>query len=90
MKVSATTTPSGANATLMPAGSRYWPSQPFDAYSAVSAMPATAVGSAKGRSTSAETRRLPGNSVRTSTQAINSPNTALISAAIAAAPKLRR
>ena len=29
MKISATSTPSGVKATLMPSGSRYWPSQPF-------------------------------------------------------------
>ena len=50
---SAISTPSGVNATLMPSGSSHWPIQPLGAYSAVSAMPATAVGSAKGRSTSA-------------------------------------
>ena len=61
MKISATSTPSGVKATLMPSGSRCWPTQPLGAYSAVSAMPATAVGSAKGRSTSASTSRLPGN-----------------------------
>ncbi|MOA55537.1 hypothetical protein D3C78_1793490 [compost metagenome] len=60
MNTSATSTPSGPNATLMPNGSRYWPSQPLPAYSAVSAMPATAVGSANGRSTSASTSFLPG------------------------------
>jgi hypothetical protein len=59
-EVSATSTPSGVNATLMPSGSSHWPIQPFLAYSAVSAMPATAVGSAKGRSTSASTILLAG------------------------------
>jgi len=44
----------------MPSGSRIWPIQPFFAYSAVSAMPATAVGSAKGRSTRASISFLPG------------------------------
>src|SRR5437763_13840352 len=43
-------------------------------------MPATIVGSAKGRSMSALTTRLPGNSSRTSTHAINVPVTALIAA----------
>ena len=57
MKVRATNTPSGVNATLT--GS-HWPIQPFSAYSAVSAMPATAVGRAKGRSTSASTTRWKG------------------------------
>ena len=38
------------------------PSQPFGAYSMASAMPVTAVGSAKGKSTSAFTKPLPGNS----------------------------
>ncbi len=60
MKVSATTMPSGVNATFNPSGSSRDPIQPLGAYSAVSAMPATAVGSANGRSTSASTSRLPG------------------------------
>src|SRR5204862_1297755 len=41
-------------------------------------MPATSVGSANGRSVSALTKRLPGNSSRTSTQAISVPNSTLI------------
>ena len=53
MKVSATTMPSGVNATFMPSGASQLPSQPFGAYRAVNAMPATAVGSANGRSTMA-------------------------------------
>ncbi len=57
MKVSATNTPSGLKATL---NGRYWPIQPLAAYSEVSAMPATAVGSANGRSTSASITRLNG------------------------------
>ncbi len=60
MKVSAITTPRGVNATLMPSGSSQRPIQPLPANSAVSAMPATAVGSANGRSTSASTSRRPG------------------------------
>ena len=44
----------------MPNGSQR-PIQPLPASSAVSEMPATAVGSANGRSTSASTMRLPGN-----------------------------
>ena len=60
MKVSATSTPSGVNATLMPRGSSTEPSQPLREYSAVSAIPATAVGSANGRSISASTSFLPG------------------------------
>ena len=44
--------PSGANATLIPNDSRYLPSQPLVEYSAVNVIPATAVGSANGRSTS--------------------------------------
>ena len=61
MKISAITTPAGVKASLMPSGSRYWPIQPLPASSAVSEMPATAVGSANGRSTSASTIFLPGN-----------------------------
>ena len=60
MKISAITTPLGLKASLMPSGSRYWPIQPLPASSAVSEMPATAVGSANGRSTSASTIFLPG------------------------------
>jgi|GEM_PF-3016020 hypothetical protein len=60
MKISATTMPAGRNASTMPSGSRYCPTQPLPASSAVSAMPATAVGSANGRSTSASTIFLPG------------------------------
>jgi hypothetical protein len=41
MKASATTMPSGVNATLMPQVVSVWPSQPFGAYRAVSAMPAS-------------------------------------------------
>ena len=46
--------------TFTPTSARYWPIQPLAAYSEVSAMPATAVGNANGRSTSASSRRLPG------------------------------
>ena len=60
MKVSATTIPNGVKATVMPNGFNQCPSQPFGAYSAVSAMPATAVGNAKGRSTMASISRLKG------------------------------
>ena len=44
MNVSAITIPSGENAALMPSGSRYCPIQPVLAYTAVRAMPETAVG----------------------------------------------
>ena len=61
MKISAITMPNGVNATFQPNHSASGaPSQPFSEYSAVSAMPATAVGSAKGRSTSASRIFLPG------------------------------
>ena len=61
MKISAITTPFRLKASWMPSGSRYWPIQPLPASSAVREMPATAVGSANGRSTSASTSLLPGN-----------------------------
>ena len=61
MNVSAITIPSGENAALIPSGSRYWPIQPFCAYTAVSAMPETAVGRANGRSTIASMNFLPGS-----------------------------
>ena len=60
MKTSASSTPSGVKATLIPNDSTIRPTQPLPAHSAVSAMPATAVGSAKGRSTSESTIFLPG------------------------------
>ena len=63
MKISAIVMPSGVNATLMPSAASGAPSQPFGAYSAVSVMPATAVGSANGRSISASTIRRPGKLV---------------------------
>ena len=59
MKISAITTPSGVKATRMPTSSSAAPSQPLGAYNAVSAIPATAVGKANGRSTSASTTGLP-------------------------------
>ena len=62
MKTSATVMPSGVNATLMPWASSGLPIHPFGAYSVVRVMPATAVGSANGRSISASTIRLPGKS----------------------------
>ena len=61
MKVSATTMPRRVKATCMPSGESHRPSQPFGAYSAVSAIPATAVGSAKGKSTMASMSRFKGN-----------------------------
>src|SRR5437764_4633469 len=53
-------------------------------------MPATAVGSAKGRSTRESTKRRPVKRYRTSTHATTSPNTAFRSAASTAIPKLTR
>ena len=61
MKMRATRTPSGVNATLIPSGSSHAPNQPVGANSPVSAMPATAVGNANGKSTSASTSRFAGN-----------------------------
>ena len=53
-------------------------------------MPATAVGSANGMSTSASTTFFPKNSYRTSTHATMMPKKTLVSAARNDAPKLRR
>src|SRR5215218_1431070 len=53
-------------------------------------MPATIVGSANGRSMSALTARLPGNSSRTSTQAISVPTTTLSATTSNANAKVRR
>ena len=63
MKISAIRMPSGVNATLMPNGTSRPPSQPFSANSVVSAMPATAVGKAKGMSMMASNTRLNGKFV---------------------------
>ena len=52
--------------------------------------PATIVGSAKGRSISEFTMPLPGNSSRTSTQAISVPNSALTSTTITEAISVSR
>ena len=41
--------PSGAYATFIPNGSRYWPNQPFEENTVTNASPATAVGNAKGQ-----------------------------------------
>ncbi len=60
IKVSAISTPAGVKAILMPSGSRNCPIQPLPAYTAASEMPATEVGSANGRSTTASTMRLNG------------------------------
>src|ERR1035437_7050275 len=53
-------------------------------------MPATAVGSAKGRSTKASTIFLPGNRYRTKTHATSRPKPALIPAAMSDAPNVSR
>ena len=88
MKVRASVTPSGVKATSRPSSASGLPSQPVRAYSVVRAIPATAVGSAKGRSTRASTRRRPGKRYRASTHATQRPKTALIDAATAEAPKV--
>ena len=54
-------------------------------YSAMIVRPATIVGSANGRSTSASTTPMPGKRSRTSTQAISVPMTAFTTVAIPAA-----
>ena len=56
----------------------FTPTLPVGPYRARSVRPATIVGSANGRSMSVFTRRLPGNSSRTSVQASAVPVTALI------------
>jgi hypothetical protein len=68
---SASPTAARVNATSMPTGLLL-------PYSASSTTPATIVGSAKGRSITALTIRLPGNSSRTSTQATSVPKKALM------------
>ena len=54
--------PSGVKAILMPNGVNNWPIQPLGAYKVAKVMPVTAVGKAKGRSTTALMRLLPGKS----------------------------
>ncbi len=66
------------------------PTGPFGPYSASSTRPATIVGSANGRSISPLTIRLPGNSSRTSTQAISVPITALMAATTSETISVRR
>ena len=71
-----------ASATIRPGwvALRWIPIGLSGPYSDSSTMLATMVGSANGRSISALTTRLPGNSSRTSTQAISVPMTTLITA----------
>jgi hypothetical protein len=59
-------------------------------YRASRVIPATMVGRANGRSMSALTTRLPGNSSRTSTQAMTVPMTTLPAATARATAKVRR
>src|SRR5918994_790474 len=66
------------------------PTGPVGPYSASSTRPATIVGSANGRSIRPLTIRLPGNSSRTSTQAISVPITASIAATISDTIRVRR
>ena len=61
MNVSATAMPSGVNAILIPCGANSAPINPFCEYNVVNATPATAVGSANGRSTSASAIARPVN-----------------------------
>src|SRR5260370_6807579 len=81
-------TPSGEKAALIPSGLSNLPIQPFSAYSAVSAIPETAVGSANGRSTIASRILLPGKRYRTSVHATPNPNTALTRAPVNDAPNV--
>ena len=60
MKRRAMNTPAGVKASFTPNSAAARPARPFGAQIAVSATPATAVGSAKGRSISASARRRPG------------------------------
>lgn len=84
--------PSGVKASLMPSGSNQRPIQPFGAYSVASAMPATVVGSANGRSTIVGCRSggAPGTSSAPAPRSPENRNTMLTSAAISEAPKVSR
>ncbi len=89
-KTSATNTPSGVKATLIPAAANGAPIQPFGPYRVARVMPATEVGSANGRSSSASSRRRPGKRVRTTVQASNRPSGRSMAAARAAFTRLNR
>ena len=82
--------PSGVYATRRPASARGAPSQPFGASRVVSVMPATAVGSANGRSIRASIRRRPGTRYRVRVQAMIRPIGTLISEAARAVKKETR
>src|SRR4051812_6708274 len=88
INTSATTMPRGVNATFTPHRPNVSPIQPFGEYNVVKVIPATAVGSANGRSISASTTRFPGNSYRASTHATRNPKIAFTAAAASAAPTL--
>ena len=90
MKVMAIRTPTGVKAILIPNGASNLPIHSFWEYRAHRAMPATAVGRAKGRSVAASMRRLPGNSYRAKIHAARNPKSPLIRAAISEMPKLTR
>ena len=62
VKIMAITSPGKAYEILIPQGANSWPIQPPGASRVASVSPATAVGSAKGRSISASSSRRPGNS----------------------------
>ena len=72
----------------MPMRANRLPIQPFSQYTAVRAIPAMEVGSAKGRSMSPSMILRPGNRQRTNTQLKIRPNTPLMAAAMREQPKL--
>ena len=88
MNTSATVIPTLVYAMSMPNFANRLPVQPFFTVRCVSAIPATAVGSANGSSMIPSMIRFPGNLYRTSTHASTSPMTAFISNAISAVRRL--
>ena len=72
-KIKAIVIPIGVNTILIPSGSKICPNQPELEYKVVSAIPETAVGRAKGKSTIASKLFFPKNVYRTKHQATTSP-----------------
>src|SRR5690606_17858692 len=75
---SASTIPGRAKTTSNPQASSRVPTNEVGPYKVASITPATSVGTASGRSISADTRALPGNRWRTKIHAVAVPNSVLI------------
>lgn len=88
IRVKAIVIPIGVNTILIPSGSKICPNQPELEYKVVSAIPETAVGRAKGKSTIASKTLFPKNVYRTKHQATITPKIVLIRAAISEVTKV--